>query len=406
MPRLRSVAPIVAILVFGLAAVGIGPGTGAVAALGGCLNNCTWLTISLTGDGDGTVQTITAIGGSPNGLISCGRSGGVTTGTCAHKYQNTFPPQNLSIPLRVTSQANYQGCITDPATGCTGSTAHAVSYDFTPNGFSADTTEAVALNPILPVPLEITRTDTGSGSVTSSPAGLSCPTTCYFQFPEGITVTLTAHPDAGSVIAGWLVNGCDPETDICPCPGTPQTCQVPLSGPVGNPVPVDVKFDPAPPPTAPPTPKPTPLPSHTPAPTAPPTTPPTAPPTAPPTVPPTTRPSASPTAAPGTSAGPTAATGTPAPGSTSGASTQPGGPTGSAALGSETPSSPGPAPTDAASAGASGAGPTGGLPGTTEPPTASPAAADTSILPLVGGGVVLLVLVIGGGLAIASRRRA
>ena len=45
----------------------------------------------------------------------------------------------------------------------------------------------------------------GSGTVTSSPSGLSCATTCSAQFTSG-TVTLTATPN-GSTFGGW--SGCD-----------------------------------------------------------------------------------------------------------------------------------------------------------------------------------------------------
>src|SRR5262249_60294684 len=43
----------------------------------------------------------------------------------------------------------------------------------------------------------------GSGSVTSSPAGLNCPTTCAGSFTAGSTVTLTATPVAGSLFMSW-----------------------------------------------------------------------------------------------------------------------------------------------------------------------------------------------------------
>ena len=45
----------------------------------------------------------------------------------------------------------------------------------------------------------------GSGTVTSSPSGLSCATTCSAHFTSG-TVTLTATPN-GSAFGGW--SGCD-----------------------------------------------------------------------------------------------------------------------------------------------------------------------------------------------------
>jgi len=43
----------------------------------------------------------------------------------------------------------------------------------------------------------------GSGTVTSSLAGINCGATCVSQFQEGTTVSLNAAADAGSVFAGW-----------------------------------------------------------------------------------------------------------------------------------------------------------------------------------------------------------
>jgi len=47
----------------------------------------------------------------------------------------------------------------------------------------------------------------GSGGVTSSPALLSCTSTCNGSFPSGTTVTLTASPTGTSTFGGWM--GCD-----------------------------------------------------------------------------------------------------------------------------------------------------------------------------------------------------
>lgn len=55
--------------------------------------------------------------------------------------------------------------------------------------------------------LTISRTGTGSGLVSSNPAGLSCGTACYANFVTGQSVTLTATPNGGSVFSGWT--GCD-----------------------------------------------------------------------------------------------------------------------------------------------------------------------------------------------------
>ncbi len=51
--------------------------------------------------------------------------------------------------------------------------------------------------------LTVTKTGSGSGTVTSSPAGIDCGTTCSADFSAGITVTLTATPSSNSVFTGW-----------------------------------------------------------------------------------------------------------------------------------------------------------------------------------------------------------
>ncbi|HYL12830.1 MAG TPA: hypothetical protein VEV41_07330, partial [Terriglobales bacterium] len=49
----------------------------------------------------------------------------------------------------------------------------------------------------------LTVTLIGSGTVTSSPTGINCPSICSASFASGTTVTLTANPAAGSTFAGW-----------------------------------------------------------------------------------------------------------------------------------------------------------------------------------------------------------
>ena len=67
--------------------------------------------------------------------------------------------------------------------------------------------------------LTITRSGTGYGTVTSSPAGIDCGGTCSAEFDEGASVDLTATAGSGSNFVGW--SGA--------CSGT-GTCTVTMNG--------------------------------------------------------------------------------------------------------------------------------------------------------------------------------
>ena len=56
---------------------------------------------------------------------------------------------------------------------------------------------------LLPIPVTVTRAGTGSGTVTSEPAGIACGTTCSASFTAGSTVTLTAAAEPFSTFTGW-----------------------------------------------------------------------------------------------------------------------------------------------------------------------------------------------------------
>jgi hypothetical protein len=59
-----------------------------------------------------------------------------------------------------------------------------------------------------PFALTVTKAGTGTGSVTSSPAGIDCGATCAADFDEDEVVTLTAVPDTGQAFDGWSGAGC------------------------------------------------------------------------------------------------------------------------------------------------------------------------------------------------------
>ena len=75
----------------------------------------------------------------------------------------------------------------------------------------------------------------GSGSVSSSPVGIDCPTDCSEAYDDGTVVTLTAVAATGSDFSGWSGEGCS---------GT-GTCQVTMDAARS----VTATFDPEPTPT-------------------------------------------------------------------------------------------------------------------------------------------------------------
>lgn len=62
--------------------------------------------------------------------------------------------------------------------------------------------------------LKVNKTGTGTGKVTSSPAGVDCGSTCTFKFAKETDVELTAVADAGSEFVKWSGSGCS-GTGIC-----------------------------------------------------------------------------------------------------------------------------------------------------------------------------------------------
>jgi hypothetical protein len=62
--------------------------------------------------------------------------------------------------------------------------------------------------------LAVSRSGTGSGTVTSSPSGINCGTTCSADFSSGSSVTLTATPASGSTFGGWT-GDCSGAGTVC-----------------------------------------------------------------------------------------------------------------------------------------------------------------------------------------------
>src|SRR6185437_11819817 len=81
-----------------------------------------------------------------------------------------------------------------PTSGATGETACAAGTTSSPGATQCVTAQFA---------LSIAKSGTGTGTVTSAPAGISCGSACLASFDTGASVALTATPDASSIFSGW-----------------------------------------------------------------------------------------------------------------------------------------------------------------------------------------------------------
>lgn len=136
-----------------------------------------------------------SVGGA--GIISSAPAGISCGSTCNASY-----PSGTSVALSAAPASGYVftgwsgSGISCPGTGtCTVpmTAARSVAATFSP---------AAATTYLLQVALS------GSGTVSSSPAGISCGADCSQSYASGASVTLTATPAAGYTFSGWNGGGC------------------------------------------------------------------------------------------------------------------------------------------------------------------------------------------------------
>ncbi|MCC6222019.1 MAG: hypothetical protein IT201_00835 [Thermoleophilia bacterium] len=136
------------------------------------------LTVATTGSGNGSV------GGAG---FDCDWDGVEKTGDCTEVYATTTTVGLIAIPAGTV--ASWAGCDL-----VTGNECLIVNQN-------VDRTVTVTFRRAYL--LSAARAGTGSGTVTSSPAGISCGADCAETYAEGTTVTLTAAAAAGSTFTGW-----------------------------------------------------------------------------------------------------------------------------------------------------------------------------------------------------------
>jgi uncharacterized repeat protein (TIGR02543 family) len=72
---------------------------------------------------------------------------------------------------------------------------------------TVDADKTVTANYVKTYPVTVAKAGTGAGTVSSSVGGISCGSTCSAVYDSGTVVTLTASPDATSILSSW--SGCD-----------------------------------------------------------------------------------------------------------------------------------------------------------------------------------------------------
>jgi hypothetical protein len=150
------------------------------------------LTVSKSGAGSGRVT-------SGDGNIDCGS-------TCAYDYASSPTVTLTAAPAAGSTFTGWSGG------GCSGTGSCQVTLNAAK---SVTATFGVA---VVDHTLTVSNQGSGSGTITSSPSGISCGATCSHSFVSGTPVTLTAAPDTGSTFVGWSGD----------CSGTGATCQLPM----------------------------------------------------------------------------------------------------------------------------------------------------------------------------------
>jgi List-Bact-rpt repeat protein len=142
-------------------------------------SQCFTLTVNRLGAGTGTVVS------SPAG-INCG-------GVCSAPFRSGAMVTLTATPGAGSIFTGWSGGGCSGTGQCTVTVANATTVNAT---FDRVFTLTVAM------------IGSGSGMVTSNPAGITCPSTCAAAYQEGTGVALTAAANGDSVFAGWSGGGC------------------------------------------------------------------------------------------------------------------------------------------------------------------------------------------------------
>lgn len=157
------------------------------------------------------------------------------------QFTGNFTAGNITFARRVSSEATYDclqffidgvaqelasNCSGAGLTGASGEAAWALvsipvtagqrtlQWSYVKDENSVGGTDAAWIDQVslplvasVPVTVNVSKTGTGAGTVSSSSSGINCGATCSGSVTAGSTITFTASPAMGSFFAGWT--GCN-----------------------------------------------------------------------------------------------------------------------------------------------------------------------------------------------------
>jgi hypothetical protein len=153
------------------------------------------------------------------------------------QVRRTFQAGTIRFARKVSSEGNYDflrfyvdgvkkgewsgtqawAVVSYPLTAGT----HTLLWSYEKDGSDVAGSDAAWIDSVLLPPaggptyaLTVTKDGTGTGTVTSAPAGINCGTVCSANFNSGASVTLTPAAASGSTFAGWA-GACTNRTGNC-----------------------------------------------------------------------------------------------------------------------------------------------------------------------------------------------
>jgi Fe-S cluster biogenesis protein NfuA len=133
--------------------------------------------------------------------INNGNPDGDTTPHNAHLYRDNVRPTPGSIDSQMDGLTTVLNCHANVTAGATNHIKLAIADASDSSLDSAVFIQAGSF--VSGHALTVAKNGTGTGTVTSSPAGIDCGATCTHTFTAGTMVTLTPTANTGSVFAGW-----------------------------------------------------------------------------------------------------------------------------------------------------------------------------------------------------------